>query len=78
VWKSHADSGGLQYLAIFNLGNTADKLQYSWNDLGFAASKYKVRDLWERKDLGAAVAINATVPSHGVVLYGIVPVPGAE
>ena len=78
VWKSRADSGDPQYLAIFNLGNTTDKLQYSWKDLGFAAPKYKVRDLWEHKDLGAAAAITATVPSHGVVLYGIVPVPGAE
>ena len=78
VWKSHADSGDLQYLAIFNLGNTPDKLQYSWKDLGFVALKYKVRDLWEHKDLGVAAAITATVPSHGVVLYGIVPVPGAE
>jgi alpha-galactosidase len=78
IWKSHADSGDLHYLAIFNLGSTPDKLQYSWKDLGFVASKYKVRDLWEHNDLGAAGSITATVPSHGVVLYGIVPVPGAE
>jgi hypothetical protein len=78
IWKSHADSGNLHYLAIFNLGNTPDKLQYSWKDLGFVAPKYKVRDLWEHQDLGAAASIAATVPSHGVVLYGILPVPGAE
>jgi len=78
VWKSHADSGDLQYLTIFNLGSTPDKLQYSWKDLGFVAPKYKVRDLWEHKDLAAAGSITATVPAHGVVLYGILPVPGAE
>jgi hypothetical protein len=78
VWKSRADSGDLQYLAIFNLGNTPDNPQYSWKDLGFVASKYEVRDLWAHKDLGVVGSVTATVPSHGVVLYGIVPVPGAE
>jgi alpha-galactosidase len=77
VWTSQG-SGNLRYVAIFNVSEAPESLSYSWKDLGFVAPKYKVRDLWEHKDLGAAAAITATVPSHGVVLYGIVPVPGAE
>ena len=78
VWTAQADSGDLKYLAIFNLRNSPENLQYGWKDVAFAAPKYKVRDLWEHKDLGATNSISATVPAHGVVLYGILPVPGGE
>jgi alpha-galactosidase len=78
VWTAHADSGDLQYVAIFNLGNTTEKMQYSWKDVGLSTPKYKVRDLWEHKDLGASDSVRATVPAHGVVLYGIWPLSAGE
>src|SRR5882762_750429 len=78
VWVARLASGDLQYLAIFNLGDSSQTLQYSWKDLGFSARKYKTRDLWERKDLGTAESVTVTVSTHGVALYGVSPVPGAE
>jgi hypothetical protein len=71
VWVSRATSANLQYLAIFNLSDSTSKLQYSWKDLGFEAPNYRLRGLWERRDLGTANGVVATVPAHGVVLYGI-------
>jgi hypothetical protein len=71
VWVSRATSTSLQYLAIFNLSDHTAKLQYSWKDLGFEGSHYKLRDLWERRNLGTANGVMATVPAHGAVLYGI-------
>lgn len=78
VWTSRAASGDVKYLAVFNLGDSTDTMHYSWRDLGFAGSKYKVRDLWEHKDIGTADSLTATVPTHGVVLYSLSPVPAAE
>ena len=78
AWVARLASGDLQYLAIFNLGDSSQTLQYSWKDLGFSARKYKTRDLWERKDLGTAESVTVTVSTHGVALYGVSPVPGAE
>jgi hypothetical protein len=75
VWTSRADSGELQYVALFNLTDSAQTLLYAWKDLKLGAPKYKLRDLWEHKDLGSSDSINVTVPAHGVVLYGILPVP---
>jgi len=78
AWVARLASGDLQYLAIFNLGDSSQTLRYSWKDLGFNARKYKTRDLWERKDLGTAESVTVTLPPHGVALYGVSPAPGAE
>jgi hypothetical protein len=77
AWVAHASTGDLQYVAIFNLGEASQTLRYSWKDLGFSSQKYKTRDLWEHKDLGTAGSVNITIPTHGVVLYGISPAQAA-
>jgi hypothetical protein len=71
VWVSRATSSNLEHLAIFNLSDRTSKLQYSWKDLGFEGLNYRLRDLWERRDLGTAEGLEVTVPAHGVVLYGM-------
>jgi alpha-galactosidase len=73
AWIARAATGDGQYLAIFNLADANQTLQYSWKELGLSAQKYKTRDLWEHKDLGTADSVQVTIPIHGVVLYGISP-----
>ncbi len=77
AWVARAGTGDGQFLAIFNLADTNQRLRYSWKELGFSAQKYKTRDLWEHKDLGTTDAVQVTIPTHGVVLYGISPALGA-
>lgn len=71
AWVANSAKADEHYLAIFNLGEASQNVQYSWKDLGFPAAKYKVRDLWERKDLGSADSVSVTLPPHGSVLYGV-------
>lgn len=71
VWTSHPDDGNGNYVAVFNIGDGAQTLHYSWNELGLNGTNYKLRDLWQRKGLGAAKEIKVTLPSHGCVLYRI-------
>ncbi|HZP00293.1 MAG TPA: hypothetical protein VFD30_08355 [Terriglobia bacterium] len=71
VWAANTASDNLRYLALFNLGDAAASVRYSWQDLGFAGASYRVRDLWERRDLGPAASIAVNVPAHGVALCGI-------
>ncbi len=73
VWvaQSAAES---RYLAIFNLTESSQTVLYAWKDLGFTSAKYKLRDLWERKDLGVADSITVTLPPHGSALYEASPV----
>jgi alpha-galactosidase len=78
AWVAQSSSGESRYLAVFNLGESSQTLQYSWKDLGLPAAKYKLRDLWEGKDLGESSMVTVTLPPHGTVLYrvssiGIVP-----
>jgi alpha-galactosidase len=74
VWVAQSAAAGNRYLAVFNLTESSQTLQYGWKDLGFTSAKYKLRDLWERKDLGPADSVTVTLPPHGSVLYEASPV----
>ena len=71
VWKATPESGGGEYLAVFNLGDKAQAASYSWKDLGLPEGSHTVRDLWLRKDLGPAASLKAEVPPHGTKLYRV-------
>jgi hypothetical protein len=74
VWVAQSAAAGGHYLAVFNLTESSQIVQYAWKDLGFTSTKYKLRDLWERKDLGPADSVTVTLPPHGSVLYEASPV----
>jgi alpha-galactosidase len=73
VWQSKPVSGSGYYLAVFNLGSSAQTIHYEWKDLGLAPVKYKVRNLWERKDIGTAASLDLRLRSHASVLYCLSP-----
>jgi hypothetical protein len=74
VWVAQSTLTKTYYLAVFNVSESSQVLQYGLKDLGFPAAKYKLRDLWQRKDEGVAASMDVTVPPHGVVLYLLSPV----
>ena len=69
VWLAKAGSGDGEYLAVFNLTESAAVVRYEWKDLGLTGKVYKLRDLWERKDLGPASALTTTLAPHASMLY---------
>ena len=69
LWTAKSTAGNSRYLAIFNVSGEEQKLHYAWKDLGFPTAAYQLRDLWERKDLGPADAVDISLPSHGSVLF---------
>ncbi len=71
VWKATPESGGGDYLAVFNLGDKAQEVSYSWKDLGLPEGGHAVRDLWARKDLGSAASLKTELPAHGTMLYRV-------
>jgi hypothetical protein len=78
VWVAQSTLTKTHYLALFNISESSQALQYAWKELGFPAAKYKLRDLWQRRDVGAAASMEVTVPSHGVVLYRVSQVATTE
>jgi alpha-galactosidase len=71
VWLSKQASGNGYYLAVFNLSPDAEKVHYDWKELGLTSAEYRVRNLWERKDLGRAKSMEVMLSSHACVLYSL-------
>jgi alpha-galactosidase len=70
IWvKPLAD--GSQAVGLFNRGESTLQITLDFNKIG-APSSAKLRDLWQRKDLGTIEnSYTAEVPKHGVVLVKV-------
>jgi hypothetical protein len=73
IWLAQSGSGNGQYLAIFNISESNATLRSEWKDIGLAGKVYKIRDLWEHKDLDPASSITVTLPPHACGLYRVSP-----
>ena len=78
IWLAQSALENAQYLAVFNRSESSTVVRYEWKDLGLPGKIYKLRDLWEHKDLGPASVLTATLPKHGSLLYRLSPVPIAD
>jgi hypothetical protein len=72
IWRSRPEAAPGYYFAIFNRGDAANTVRYAWNELGLASKAYRVRDLWEHKELGTAASLKLTLPPHACVAYRVV------
>jgi hypothetical protein len=73
VWSSRPKSGNGYYLAVFNISERLEKVHYDWQELGLPSVEYKVRDLWERKDVGSRKSVDFALAPHACVLYRLSP-----
>lgn len=71
LWLARPADGEGYYLAIFNLDASPQEFHYSWQDLELPAGKYRLRDLWERKDLGSLESLTVALPPHASALYRV-------
>ena len=70
VWTARPETGGNRYLAVFNRADEEWGVALHWNELGLVAGRsYKLRDLWEHKDLEPANSLKVTLKPHASVLY---------
>lgn len=73
-----AREGSDPILAIFNRGDASARVNLPvWQKLGsqfgLEKSRYQIRDLWQRKDLGSKTSLSVVLPAHGAVLYKLTP-----
>lgn len=74
VWvKELAD--GQWGICLFNTTSATEQMKLNWSDLAaIGTGKYRVRDLWARKDLGdTGTNLSAEVASHDVALLRLEP-----
>jgi len=73
VWLAEApvskDKDKDYYLAVFNLGDTAEKINLAWEKVGFKIRSVIARDLWSRQSMGQQQTLQLTLPPHGSALY---------
>jgi alpha-galactosidase len=67
IWIRELKDGS-KAVGLFNLAAEKQTIEFKFADAGLSG-KYKIRDLWRQKELGAAEdTFKTDVPSHGVVL----------
>jgi hypothetical protein len=66
AWTSRV--GGRQYLALFNVGDSAAAIKSDFTKYGLANGKYSAKDVWGEKTLGSVAGVSSTVAPHGVLL----------
>ena len=74
VWAGNLTNGNYAVL-LLNRGSMSSKVQISWKELGIGNSFVKLRDLWERKDLGEFKdRFTAYLGSHDSLLLKVTPI----
>ena len=74
IWVKEL-AGGDWAVCFFNDGDDTVQLRIDWTHLSFLNGTYRVRDVWQKKDLGRSEGeFHAPLPSHDVVLLRLTPV----
>jgi hypothetical protein len=69
AWVGRDLDGDDLYLALFNIGDEAAMVEAPFSLIG-DATRYAVRDLWEKSDRGVVTdALRYEIPAHGSKLY---------
>lgn len=68
VWVARDDRSRVAYVALFNVTDKPQTIEYPLQTLGMGASLH-IRDLWARKDRASTDMLKATLQPHASVLY---------
>jgi alpha-galactosidase len=69
VWTALPQKGNGYYIAVFNTGDSKLSVDHSWKDLGIKENVYRIRDLWERKNVNKANRLKILLPPHASVMW---------
>ena len=72
AWTSKG-AEGINYLALFNLGDKPAEVNSPFSDYGLSAKRLTVRDLWSKTTRTPSTAVVATIPPHGTLLLALTP-----
>jgi alpha-galactosidase len=74
IWVKEL-SGGEWAICFFNSGDSPLPLRIDWAHFPFLKGSYRIRDLWQKKDIGQPMSsFRTTVAPHDVVLLKFSPV----
>jgi alpha-galactosidase len=73
VWLARAREDKQFFVAVFNRSEKDQSVRYEWRNLGLVEHEYKLRDLWQHRDLAPGPALSVQLAPHSSVLYRLVP-----
>lgn len=71
IWTARPESGKGFYIAVFNTGGSELSIDRSWQDAGLEEKNYRVRDLWEKKNVGNASRLNVKLAPHASAMWSL-------
>lgn len=71
VWTARADKPGVAYVALFNVGDAAQTIEYPLQSLGLSSVAFSIRDLWQRKEIGTADRLHVALPAHASAIFRV-------
>jgi hypothetical protein len=71
VWVSRAQAGGAAYVALFNVADTPQTIEYPLQTLGLSSVSFAIRDLWRQKNLGISDRVRVTLRPHASALFRV-------
>jgi hypothetical protein len=71
VWIAHTDKPGTAYLALFNIADTEQTIEYPLQSLALSSVSFAIRDLWEHRDLEAADRVRIALRPHASALLRV-------
>ena len=71
VWTARPETGDGYYIAVFNISDAEQTLQYDWKDLGLPGGSYRLRDLWTSSNRPNVGSLEVTLRPHASVLYRV-------
>jgi len=71
AWVADGPHADERYVAVFNLGDSAQEINLGWKEFGIVNSVTGVRDLWNHKSVPVTDALRATLRSHASALYKV-------
>jgi alpha-galactosidase len=74
IWVKEL-SNGEWAVCVLNGGDNRMEMHLNWNNLPFLKGTFRVRDIWNTKDLGTTKEeFDGVIPSHNAVLMRLAPV----
>ena len=71
VWVARGDKSDTAFIALFNVSDSPQTIEYPLQSLGLASVSFHIRDLWEGRDLGTADRVKAVLRPHASVLFRV-------
>jgi alpha-galactosidase len=61
-------------VCFFNEGDKPLQMKVNWSNLWFLKGTYKIRDLWQKKDIGTTQkGFTGDIAPHDVILFKLSP-----